>query len=47
MPLKEGSDNKTISENIRELRKTGRPLSQCIAIAERKAGKAKPKKKRK
>jgi hypothetical protein len=37
MPLKSGSSQKTISHNIREERKSGKPEKQSIAIAERKA----------
>lgn len=39
MPLKEGSDNKTVSKNISELRHSGYPQKQSIAIAMSKAGK--------
>lgn len=39
MPLKSGSSSKTISENIRELRRAGHPEDQSIAIAMRKADK--------
>ena len=39
MPLKSGSSNKSIAENIRELRRSGRPESQAVAISMRKAGK--------
>ncbi len=45
MPLKTGSSEDTISSNISELRGSGRPEKQSIAIAMNKAGKAKKKSK--
>lgn len=33
MPLKKGASPETISNNIKELIKTGRPQKQAIAIA--------------
>ena len=41
MPLKSGSSQNAISSNIRELKKSGRPRQQAIAIAMKKAGKSK------
>jgi hypothetical protein len=43
MPLKSGSSKKVISDNIRTEMKAGVPQKQAIAIAMRKAGKAKAK----
>jgi len=38
MPLREGSSNKTISENIRTEMHAGKPQKQAIAIAMSQAG---------
>jgi hypothetical protein len=43
MPLKKGKSPKVISANIRELRKSGKPQKQAVAISMRTAGKPKPK----
>jgi len=47
MPLKRGKSKKVISENISELRHSGKPQDQAIAIAMDKAGKSKLKRKKK
>jgi hypothetical protein len=46
MPLKKGSSKKVISENISELRHSGRPENQSIAIALSEARKNKKGKKK-
>lgn len=43
MPLFKGNSNSIISQNIRELRNSGRPEKQAVAIAMSKAGKGKKK----
>ncbi len=37
MPLKKGRGRKSLSYNIRELRRSGRPQKQAIAIAMKQA----------
>lgn len=46
MPLKKGKSKKVISENIAELKNSGRPEKQSIAIAMSEAGLSKKKKKK-
>ncbi len=47
MPLMKGSSKDVIGGNISELRRSGYPEKQAIAIAFSKAGKSKKKKKAK
>lgn len=44
MPLKQGKSQKTISKNIAEERKAGKPEKQAIAIAEETARRSKTRK---
>jgi len=43
MPLNRSKSKKAVSENIRELRRSGKPHRQAIAIALDAAGKSKNK----
>lgn len=46
MPLKSGKSQKVVSENIAELRASGRPQDQAVAIAMEKAKESKKDKKK-
>jgi len=49
MPLKKGKGQKTVSKNIRELKKAGKTQRQSVAIAlsTARGGKPRPKRKKK
>lgn len=46
MPLKKGKSKKIISANISELRRSGRPIKQAVAIAYKEADQKKKRKRK-
>lgn len=44
MPLHKGSSRAAVSKNIRKLKSEGRPKAQAVAIALKKAGKSRGRK---
>lgn len=46
MPLSKGRSNKAVSRNIRRLKKEGYKQSQAVAIAMKKAGRGRKKRKK-
>jgi len=46
MPFEKGKSKKVISDNIAELRRSGKPIKQAVAIAYSEAGEGKSKRKK-